>query len=741
MEMRSPNYNSGFNAPPPAVNGSASNTNEIDVASELFDLSGGVSEKVCSVTDSAFSHRSSPQLGNDEGSHVPLEVHPGEQLNKSYIASLRKFQMGHCDRSQVLYRIRNMTPDALVDFTRDLVEMVETFGEQWDHLRYGKPSPMPTDHRSVTVPLSYNSEDRDGSQAASADHVPRARVLLPHELPGFHARGLYDPKTASFASVMTTNSIASNDPRPPISETSHLRKTEDVEGNKVINKYTVVGELGKGAFGKVKLGVNNELNESVAIKIIRKSILKKSADPSALNREIAILKKVNHRNTVSLYEVIDDPASDKLYLIMQYVPNGPIVKVKSDCTCQPLDERVAKFCFKQLISGVRYLHKRGIVHRDIKPDNILVGPNNHVLITDFGVSDFVQKSSRSMSMSRSRLSESRRGTTATAGTPLFLSPENLKVKGGANKQRPGDDEDEEGEGDAGGVRSVEEMMAVDAENDCDPIQERFLAMAADVWAVGVTMWMCLVGAPPFSIGKGYSETVRSICHDDFDWPETNTDGDPLDPRWGELLNGMLQREPDARWSLKRVKNHILFSDVQSLEMSSRLTEVTKEDVSNATTTCCMFLPDEASPVLPPKNNFVAKVRTNVVQPRGMTDPILNHSGPALLPDVVPLPRMPPHPLEEVEEERTSPQGPDSSQSFDTMAPLPLPSGTVPNPRRHSGGPQPRARSSSSSSSSNAVDESQTAVKVLCPSPPRSGKPLQERTSSSNAPSPLDVTQR
>uniref|UniRef100_A0A0A9XNL7 non-specific serine/threonine protein kinase n=1 Tax=Lygus hesperus TaxID=30085 RepID=A0A0A9XNL7_LYGHE len=110
--------------------------------------------------------------------------------------------------------------------------------------------------------------------------------------------------------------------------------TRDNKGNMMINRYMVLANLGQGAYGKVKLGQDTDTGKQVAIKIISKKHLKKKVGSTtgeadnALNREIAIMKKVRHKNCVSLYEVIDDPVSQRLYLIMDYIPNGPVVRLQ-----------------------------------------------------------------------------------------------------------------------------------------------------------------------------------------------------------------------------------------------------------------------------------------------------------------------------------------------------------------------------------------------------------------------------
>lgn len=581
----------------------------------------------------------SPQQATPRG----LRVNPFQLISKEYMQILRKHNMSHCDKNQVLYRVENMAPDTMVGLTKSLVEMVESFMEAYDeattalaqqkHATFQQQQQQHgnkivagsthdnTDsaHNSGNGVVGISSNLHNNGNAAhvarrfSEDYdEPLSRIssTLPHQLNNWrnHQHQLLSvdqPGLASFASVMTTASLRSMDERQPIAETHLLRKSQDDDGNKVINRYSVLADLGKGAFGKVKLGVNNETNETVAIKIIKKAILKRSSDPLALNREIAILKKVRHQNVVSLYEVIDDPESEKLYLVMQYVCNGPVVRVKSDFTCPPIPELTCKKYVRQLLSGVRYLHKRHIVHHDIKPDNILLGADGIVYITDFGVSEV-------FSAEQSLNESTRRGV----GTPIFSAPELLAAKLA------------EGFGPPDVTASME--SDTDSQAALRKPRERtgsgtFDGVASDTWALGVTIFILLVGRAPF-VGRNYTEVAEAVQNFPFEWTGVNTQGTPLNPLWKDVLQGMLEKDPKQRWTLKRVKNHAVFYDAEVEEpkvigamkkQASRAVLVTKAEVSQATTRISGFLNNEAAvpfsrAASTVAKNYVSKLRQRVV---------------------------------------------------------------------------------------------------------------------------------
>jgi 5'-AMP-activated protein kinase catalytic alpha subunit len=117
--------------------------------------------------------------------------------------------------------------------------------------------------------------------------------------------------------------------------------------------------IGEGTFGKVKLGYHLITNEKVAIKILEKSKIADSEDLERIQREIGFLKKLNHVNVIKVYEIIEN--AKYYYLIMEYASGGELFNYI--VTNKRLEEADASFFFAQIIHGLEYIHKNGIVHR------------------------------------------------------------------------------------------------------------------------------------------------------------------------------------------------------------------------------------------------------------------------------------------------------------------------------------------------------------------------------------------
>ena len=148
-----------------------------------------------------------------------------------------------------------------------------------------------------------------------------------------------------------------------------------------IGDYFLGHTLGEGEFGKVKLGWKDAGRIQVAIKLIRRETL--TGNPSRLPkiyREVSILKGLEHPNIVRLHEMIE--TSQYIGIILEYASGGELFDYI--LTHRYLKDNTARKLFAQLVSGVGYLHKKGIVHRDLKLENLLLDGKRNIVITDFG---------------------------------------------------------------------------------------------------------------------------------------------------------------------------------------------------------------------------------------------------------------------------------------------------------------------------------------------------------------------
>lgn len=287
-----------------------------------------------------------------------------------------------------------------------------------------------------------------------------------------------------------------------ISTLHRYARTND--GNLVINDYVRVKKLGAGAFGQVWLSLCLSDGRAYAMKIVdRKEFRKKTmrSDDDML-KEVAVMKRLQHRNVVLLYEVIDDPAHDKFYIVQEYMRGG-VVQDDSELN-EKIEVETAKGIFRDVLLGLDYLHFQGVIHRDIKPGNILLAKDGTAKLADFGSATLTDPAHGKL-----------KGTDIQ-GTPAFMAPELFQ------DFKPG---------------------------------EEYSGFAVDIWAAGVTLYTMVVGVPPF-MGDTEIQLVKKLRKEE---PRVS----PIieaNPHLKHLLKRMLDKNPETRITLLECIDHSWVTD-------------------------------------------------------------------------------------------------------------------------------------------------------------------------------------
>ncbi|XP_062924423.1 NUAK family SNF1-like kinase 1 isoform X1 [Mobula hypostoma] len=170
------------------------------------------------------------------------------------------------------------------------------------------------------------------------------------------------------------------------------------------HRYQILETLGSGAYGKVRKALERVTGRTVAIKSVQKDKVQKELDWIHIQREIEIMSSLNHPNIINIYEVFE--SKDKIIIVMDYCSNGELYDYVNKH--HRLSECEARKAFRQIVSAIHYCHKKGVVHRDLKLENILLDENFNVKLADFGLSNLYHKD---------HLLET------YCGSPLYASPE------------------------------------------------------------------------------------------------------------------------------------------------------------------------------------------------------------------------------------------------------------------------------------------------------------------------------
>ncbi|XP_060062977.1 NUAK family SNF1-like kinase 1 [Ylistrum balloti] len=170
------------------------------------------------------------------------------------------------------------------------------------------------------------------------------------------------------------------------------------------HRFELIKTLGEGSYGKVKLAMEKSTREQVAIKYIKKGKINDDTDLTRLRREIRILSSLNHPNIVNVREVFEN--KDRIILVMDCATGGELYDYISNRS--RLSEADARRIFRQIVSAIHCCHQNGIVHRDLKLENIVLDQEGNVKIADFGLSNY---------FSENKL------LSTYCGSPLYASPE------------------------------------------------------------------------------------------------------------------------------------------------------------------------------------------------------------------------------------------------------------------------------------------------------------------------------
>ena len=273
----------------------------------------------------------------------------------------------------------------------------------------------------------------------------------------------------------------------------------------IVNEYIINRKrIGKGSFSTIYKGYSTKDNRIYAIKEIT---IDKKQNKSNVKRELNVLKTLDNPYIIKLYDVIIDTNYNNIYFIIDYYPKGDLSQFLNH---KPLKEKFCRKYMKQLAQGLEYLLNKDILHRDLKPQNILLTNEYNIKITDFGFAKQIEKNTL---------------ITTLCGSPMYMAPEII------NKQ------------------------------DYD--------IKSDLWSVGIILYEMVYGHVPFNVGT-FIELIKKINSNNIDFSNKKIN---LSEECLDLMKSLLTKNPKKRIEWSQFFNNKWFLNDELLKQENNLLEI------------------------------------------------------------------------------------------------------------------------------------------------------------------------
>ncbi|MBN2718540.1 MAG: serine/threonine protein kinase [Deltaproteobacteria bacterium] len=256
--------------------------------------------------------------------------------------------------------------------------------------------------------------------------------------------------------------------------------------NRRLGRYELKEEIGRGGMATVYRGYDSSLKRNVAVKVLHPHLITHKEARARFEREARSVARLHHHSIVEIYDYAEAENGD-VYIVMELVDGYTLRDFLNSRVGQPLMAEGAALIARQIFTALQIAHEEGIVHRDVKPENILIGKSGQIQLSDFGIAFLAGIGQMT-------------ATGQILGSPTYMSPEHI------------------------------ESPSVDAR--------------ADIFSVGTILYEMAVGQPPF-IGNNPHQIIKRVVEGYYDHPLS------VNPSVGHPVSSVivkcLQQQPERRY--------------------------------------------------------------------------------------------------------------------------------------------------------------------------------------------------
>jgi serine/threonine protein kinase len=220
-----------------------------------------------------------------------------------------------------------------------------------------------------------------------------------------------NPDTVKFCGECGSNITSPDGAHPSITKTIETPREELTTGSTFAGRYQIIEELGKGGMGSVYRALDKELKEEVALKLIKPEIAHDKKTVERFKTEIKLARKISHKSVGRVHELMEEKGLR--FITMEYVPGEDLKSFIRRSGQLTIGKAIS--IAKQICDGLSEAHGMGVIHRDLKPNNIMIDRSGNAKIMDFGIARAVKGKGIT-------------GPGVMIGTPQYMSPEQVEGK-------------------------------------------------------------------------------------------------------------------------------------------------------------------------------------------------------------------------------------------------------------------------------------------------------------------------